>query len=187
MTSPHLSRSRGIPFLLVIAVALAPACDTGAPIAPQEPPEADLPALASASSSDTCYGVQFDLLFSGPIFEGELVGGDLEGTVDIELLSATDLTGRTNTAVFRFTWNITGGVIADLVGDASFVTIVDNRNIWAVPPGSDDPPLATTVGIHRVEGGVRRAKLNYIGQAKVVSEDPFIFENLLRHNGVICP
>jgi hypothetical protein len=184
MKSPHVSRSRQAPFLLVIAVGLAAACDVGAPIAPQEHPDADLPALASVSSSGSCYGVQFDLLFTGPVFGGVLVGGDLEGTVDIELLGFTDATGRTNTAIFRNTWHITGGVIPEIIGD-SFITEMANRNLNQIPPST---PFGTAVGTHRVVSGVERANLTYTpGEAKMVSEDPFIFENLLHHRGVICP
>jgi hypothetical protein len=184
MRSQHVLRSRSGPFLLVIAVALVSACDAGVPVAPQEPPEADLLALASATSSGRCYGVQFDLLFTGPVFAGVLVGGDLEGTVDIELLGFTDATGRTNTATFKNTWHITGGVIHELIGE-SFVTEIANRNLNQIPPST---PFGTAVGTHRVVSGVERANLTYTpGEAKMVSEDPFIFENLLHHRGVICP
>jgi hypothetical protein len=73
-------------------------------------------------------------------------------------------------------------VIPELIGE-SFVTEIDNRNLNQVPPTL----LATTAGTHRVVSGVERANLTYIGQAEAVSLDPFAFETLLHHRGVICP
>jgi hypothetical protein len=178
--------------LVIAAVVLMAACDSTQTTAPTPVLAPDLAMTPSLTAEPGCYGVQFDLLFRGtavdpelpPEFEGELVGGDLEGTVDIVLTGATDPTGRTNTATFRFTWNITGGVIAELIGQ-SFVTDIDNRNLNQIPPPTN---TGTAVGTHRVVSGVERANLTYTpGEAEIVSLDPFAFENLLHHRGVICP
>jgi hypothetical protein len=74
-------------------------------------------------------------------------------------------------------------VIPELHGQ-TFVTEVRNRNLNQIPLGT---PLGMAVGKHRVVSGIDRANLTYIGHAHVVSLEPFVFENLLRHNGVICP
>jgi hypothetical protein len=198
MRSPHVLRSRLGPVLLVIAVVLAAACDAPQPTAPA--PDADTPLVAAvAASSDTgCYGVRFDMLFerfeadipplpAEDFAQGTLVAGDLEGTVQIDLLDATFPTGNTNTATFRNTWHITGGVIPELIGQ-SFVTILENRNLFGVPRRANDPPdFGATVGTHRAESGVRRADLTYFGEANVADDPPPFIVNLLRHNGVICP
>jgi hypothetical protein len=170
--------------LVIAAVVLMAACDSTQTTAPTPVLAPELAMTPSLTAEPGCYGVQFDLLFHGPDFAGELVGGDLEGWVDIELLGFTDPTGRTNTATFRFTWNITGGVIAELIGQ-SFVTDIDNRNLNQIPPPTN---TGTAVGTHRVVSGVERANLTYTpGEAEIVSLDPFAFENLLHHRGVICP
>jgi hypothetical protein len=171
-------------FLVTVAVAHLAACDSTQTTTPTPVPAPDLAMTPSLTAEPGCYGVRFDLLFHGPEFAGDLVGGDLEGWVDIELLRFTDPTGRTNTAIFEFTWHITGGVIPELI-DQSFVTEIDNRNLNAVPPPT---LLGTAVGRHRVVSGIERANLTYTpGEAEVVSLDPFAFENLLHHRGAICP
>jgi hypothetical protein len=119
--------------------------------------------------------------------QGTLVDGDLEGTVDIDLLDATFPTGNANTATFRFRWEIDGGVIPELIGQ-SFVTIVENRNLFGVPRRANDPPdFGATVGTHRAGSGVQRADLTYIGEASLGDDPPPFIVNLLRHNGVLCP
>jgi hypothetical protein len=180
-------------FALLAAIALVvPGCDANDSLVPGPIDPAGAPLVSQSPGGPGCYGIGFDLLFRGmvvdpalpPVFEGELVAGDLEGTVDIVLTGATAPTGQTNTATFVFTWHITNGVVPELVGE-SFVTEIRNRNLNAVPPTKT--PLGMAVGTHRVMSGVHRANLTYIGQAQVASLEPFVFENLLRHNGVICP
>jgi hypothetical protein len=198
MRNPHASWSRRGSFLLVIAAALAAACDAAQPTAPAPGADAQLVAAVAASSGTGCYGVRFDMLFerfeadvpplpAEDFAQGTLVDGDLEGTVDIDLLDATAPTGNTNTATFRFRWNITGGAIPELIGQ-SFVTIVENRNLFGIPPRANDPPdFGATVGTHRAESGVRQANLTYIGEAFLGDDPPPFIVNLLRHDGVICP
>jgi hypothetical protein len=184
--------------LLLVVAVLAAACDATQPTASTPGADGELVAAEAASSGTKCHGVRFDMLFERfeedipplpalDFAQGTLVAGDLEGTVDIDLLDATFPTGDTNTATFRFRWNIDGGVIPELIGE-SFVTIVENRNLFGVPRRANDPPdFGATVGTHRAESGVRRANLSYIGEAFLGDPPPPFIVNLLHHRGVICP
>jgi hypothetical protein len=146
---------------------------------------------AAQDGSAGCHSVRFEMVFEPveppPTFEFEATfSGDIEGTADIVLLDGTDLTGVTNTAVFHFVWTITGGKVAELIGNG-FETIVDNRNIMNMSFDPDNPfdePIAYVVGKHRAEDGVLRANLSYVGAGMLTSDGRF--ETVMPHRGVIC-
>lgn len=183
--SPHASCSPGMVSLLVVAAAVAAACDAVAPTAAPTGDVALSPDQAQAQAS-ACHGVRFDMWFSPHDLEADppeytaTFSGDLEGTADILLLGpGTPFTGVTNTAIFQFIWNVTGGVVPELIGE-SFVTHADNRNLVFAHR------FPRVAGTHRVESGVSRANLTYQGEVIEVTWDPFWFQTLLHHNGVIC-
>jgi hypothetical protein len=137
------------------------------------------PAVAGASG---CYTIKATVIVSqtGPTSFSGVITGDLEGTVESEVLGFTwPPTGVTNTSTFRFHWSISGGTVPALIGQ-TFTTHSENRNLlyFLVSP---EKTMVRNVGSHRAVAGVSKANLTYVAQTSLESG-----ETRFDHHGVIC-
>src|SRR4051794_20897487 len=95
----------------------------------QTSPTAQSSDLAVAESSG-CYAVKFSTtltLVSDFVATGT-VTGDLQGTVEMVFDEFHPLRGVTNRVAADATWQITGGIVPELIGE-TFVTRLTNRNV----------------------------------------------------------
>jgi hypothetical protein len=127
-----------------------------------------------------CYAVMFTMMLEGCVVLhcAGVVTGDLEGTVMADFDTVGRFVGVTIPTAANLTIAITGGNVAELIGETITVRL-DNRNIF--PPGQ---PLITNVGSIRAISGVKKANLTYLGHTDT-SVDPI--HTRLEVQGILCP
>jgi hypothetical protein len=86
------------------------------------------------------------------------------------------LRGVTNRVAADATWQITGGIVPELIGE-TFVTRLTNRNVRVA--GST---RIQNIGSLRAISGVEKANLTYLGQTSLETG-----ETILDFVGVVCP
>jgi hypothetical protein len=142
------------------------------------PTETLAPDFVVAGSSG-CYTVKFtdDLVAAAPtVLLGQL-GGDLEGTTQwVADAGSIKFAGNTMHVKGIVTYNITGGIVPELV-DESFTATGDWVNVWA-PPGE---PTVNNEGTLRALDGVAKANVTFHGHTVLASATSF-----LKFQGVIC-
>lgn len=161
---------------LVFAVACSREASTG--------PDVPDPTLQQAGNSG-CYTVNFTVNYtevmdpSRPFtFEG-VVSGDLEGSAELIFDTAVRSTRSTFTALGVVTYEITGGLITELVGQ-SFQTRLRTLNVF---PDDGDPLVARNNVVERALSGVSKANLTIHGLTDIPSPQT---PDWIYH-GVICP
>jgi len=156
----------------LIACALIAGCTDQAALT--DPAE---PQFATAGNSG-CYTVKFTTIFT-PIDVFNLSGqltGDLEGTADAAFDEVGRFTGVTLPTAGNIAWNITGGIVSELIGE-TFHTRIENRNVFL--PGTS---LVKNVGSLRATDGVEEASLTYVGETSLLTS-----ESRLDFKGLRCP
>jgi hypothetical protein len=135
------------------------------------------PMHVAVAGQSGCHAVRF-LVEAIPVTDIQFFGtleGDLEGTILFDFDVFNPFTGVTTANAGNATWNITGGLIPELIG-ATFTTRFENRNI-AIP----NTDVFMNIGLHRELEGAPKVNLTYEGE--------FSFsESVSRLNfkGVLC-
>ena len=170
---------RGMTVLLALGVLAS--CEAS-PTAPENGTAETMgPALDGSSG---CYSVRFESEAEGlfPFFAGT-ISGDLSGTTLVEFdPSAVVLNGVRQIVAGTTTWDITGGVVSELVGQ-SFVTSTVANTLFL---SDNDPAILEITGRDRAESGVDKANFTFAGEFDARDGAP-PFEVVLQYNGVICP
>ncbi len=136
-----------------------------------------------AAGNSGCYTVKFtsvsNLAAPPPVPPLPFAGvqmGDLEGTHTVTFFELKPQTGATQNLIGEATFNITGGIIDELVGE-SFTVSVKSRNVF-----NDDDLFANLSNLKaRAISGVQKANLTGRG------ETALDFTVTISWNGVICP
>jgi hypothetical protein len=137
------------------------------------------PTYAMAGQSG-CYAVSGLIEQSGlfPLFAGS-ISGDIEGTVATVLDPAAGGTsGRVSFSSGEQTWEVTGGVVSELIG-GSVRLVLRTEIVFAQPPVGRNNTSATVVE------GAASGNLTYQGTLAVIPPPPFDAE--VEYRGVICP
>jgi hypothetical protein len=154
------------------SLSLAVACSTDAPTAP-----AELGRSQSVAGTSNCYTVSGTITQSGlpGAFSGTITG-DVIGTVATQT-QGTVSHGVVNFGVGQQTWEVTGGIIQELIGNTVRLEL-RTRVVNAQDP---EPHL-----INRVEivDGAAKGNLTYHGTLDVFAV-PFVASTA--YHGVICP
>jgi len=160
---------------LVIAPLLGIACSGDLPTGTQ----ALKPNFAVAGSSG-CYTVKFTTHSVGafPFFPGTQ-DGDLQGTHLVAFAGATTPapTGSTWNFIGTATFDVTGGIIPELVGN-SFTVSIESRNVF------NDPDVFANISNLRARAISGVEKANLTGRGETASDMSTVDASF---NGVICP
>ena len=170
---------------VVLLLAFGVACNGETPTGTEELS----PSLGPAGNSG-CYTVDFavDYPVTGfvPPFTWEgVVSGDLEGAAVMvfDLDSPDHSTRFTNAASATITWDLSGGMIPELVG-RTFQTRMRTLNVF---PNDKDPLIARNNGRDRALTGVSKVNLTWHGTTDFTQFPPSPPTTLRFYNGVICP
>ena len=135
--------------------------------------------VASASAqASACHAVQLTTHTSGnfPFFAGTL-SGDLEGTVQVQL-GFDGINGIVFNVPGAETWEITGGVIPELVG---WTVTSEFDTVQPFPSGQ--APNSIIAGRSVITSGAERGQLTFHGALT-----PGVPSQVdLEYHGVICP
>lgn len=156
-----------------LVAALVVGCDEQS-----APTEGVTPSLGEAGSSG-CYTVEFTDHIDNVSGSSQLTG-DLEGSTETvwDPSVPTKLVGVTYRSTNIRTYEITGGIIPQLVGQ-SFMTELVLKNMF---PPDNDPTVISNIGTERALEGVNKANLTLHGQTSLVT-----LLSELNYRGVICP
>ncbi len=137
-----------------------------------------------AAGNSGCYTVVIDFAASGafPSFSGATTG-DVEGTFDVLFdVGSTVFHGVVIGNEGVVTWNVTGGIIPELVGQ----TFRTTTSALTLTQPDNDPLIWEITGKDRALDGVAKANLTYNGTFDIRDLTP-PFEVDLDYRGVICP
>ena len=179
-------RSLRIAVAVLFLTAFVVACGEESLTAPN-----DLPTSAESAVSQTpdpalgnvsaCRSVQFTSHQEGqfPAFAGT-VSGDLEGTVDVALGFEVKFGGVTVHNPSSATWVITGGTVAELIGQT---LLTEADAVLSFAPGQGAMGLMN--GSERVVGGADRGNLTFHGTFDTSGFPLGVVDT--EYRGVICP
>jgi hypothetical protein len=132
------------------------------------------PSFATAGDS-RCHAVSGEITQSGLIPDlAGTISGDVVGTVTTRIdLSDARAAARVRFGTAEQTWEVTGGVVSELIGRTVRLSL-ENRIVDTHPPLGRNNTRATVVA------GARKGNLTYHGP---VTET----EATVEYHGVICP
>jgi len=166
-------------FALVFVGVLALGCTT-------EPTnvDGDIPTFGVAGNSG-CYTVNITSHAAGvfPAFSGTTTG-DVEATISTAFDAGASVThGVVIGNEGRTTWNVTGGIIPELIGE---VFETESKSNLTILQPDNDPFVFRLNGAGQASSGVSKANLTFHGSFDLGDFVPPFDVDLVWH-GVICP